>query len=79
MAGAISMSQRVVTDIAELLRPRTPKEREAGLRALALVQQHAEARAAARGGRPLSPSWTELIEEMRREEDGDDVFDSDQT
>jgi hypothetical protein len=73
------MSQRVVTDIAELLRPRTPEEREAGLRALALVQQHAEARAAARGGRPLSPSWTELIEEMRREEDGDDVFDSDQT
>lgn len=71
------MSQRVITDIAELLRPRTPEEREAGLRALALIRQHAAERAAARGGRPLSPSWTELIEEMRREEDDDDVLDSD--
>lgn len=63
------MAQRVITDISELLQPRTPEKREQALRALELVRQHAEQRMIERGGRPYEPSWTELIEEMRCEED----------
>jgi hypothetical protein len=66
------MSQRVVTDITELLRPRTPEEREAGLHALVLAQQHAEARMAERGGRPYTPSTLELLEEARGQDHCDE-------
>lgn len=65
------MSQRVGTDIAYLLRLRAPEEREAGLLSLALAQEHAEARMAARGGRPYTPSTLELLEEARGEAGAD--------
>jgi hypothetical protein len=66
------MPHRAITDVRELLRPRTAAEREDALRALEVVRRHAEERAVESGGRPYEPSWTELIEEMRREEDEED-------
>ena len=65
------MMQRMTTDASELLRPLTPEEREAGLLALEMVRQHAEQRMAERGGRPYAPSSTELLEQIRREEEDD--------
>ena len=63
------MASHSVTDISEFLRPLTREERKAGLRALEKVSRRAEERLAERNGGPYEPSWTELIEETRSEED----------
>lgn len=67
---------RIIHDISEL-RPLTDEEVEEHLQALEIVRRHREERLAEDGGKPYSPTLTELVLESRYADLDLDAHDSD--